>query len=104
MTDTAAPVSRPAWQAVLLVCKACRKRADLPVTLKGKAVAAACRRGLPKAGDRPRVVLCGCLGLCPKSAVAVALVGGRNTPQIAAVHAPKQIAPTVKALLASAAD
>lgn len=82
-----------------MVCKACRKRAKLPATLKSKAVASAIRRELADEKRRPRVLLSSCLGLCPKSALAIACVSERGGASIAAVQSPSQVASTARALL-----
>ena len=99
MSNNPAPVSRPSWRAVLLVCKACRKRAKLPATLKSKSVASTIRRELGGEERRPRVLLSSCLGLCPKSAIAIACVNEGGVASIAAVQTLSQVAPTARALL-----
>lgn len=104
MSNHPAQVSRPSWGSVLLVCKACRKRAKLPATLKSKAVASAIRRELADEKRRPRVLLSSCLGLCPKSALAMACVSERGAASIAAVQSPSQVVPTARALLDTGAS
>lgn len=98
MSDSAAQLSRPSWDAVLLVCKACRKRAELPASLKSKTVALEIRSVIRDRKRRPRVLLTTCLGLCPKSAVAIAVFTRGGPPRIAAVTALSQVGPTVNAL------
>ena len=99
MSDNAARVSLPSWDAVVLVCKACRKRAGLPASLKSKTVAAEVRNATRDRKRRPRVLLTSCLGLCPKSAAAIAAFTSGAKPRIAAVQALAQVEPTVNALL-----
>ncbi|MEP7099170.1 MAG: hypothetical protein ABI781_01590 [Burkholderiales bacterium] len=65
----------PPWNAVLLVCRACRKRSNGPREPKAKAIAQALKRSVREARPRPRVLLTSCLGLCPKRATAVARLG-----------------------------
>jgi len=63
----------PRWQTVVLVCGRCRRRNDGEVDLKTREVVRAMSRGL---GSRSvRVVKSGCLGLCPKRAIAIGLAG-----------------------------
>lgn len=102
MSVSAARVTLPSWDAVVLVCKACRKRADLPASLKSKSVASEVRSAIGDRKRRPRVLLTGCLGLCPKSAVAIAFFSSGSPPRIAAVEALLQVAPTVSRLLDAA--
>ena len=99
MSHGAAKLTRPSWDAAVLVCKACRKRADLSANLKGRTVASEARSALRERKRRPRVLLTGCLGLCPKSAVAIAAFTNGSSPRIAAVTALSQVGPTVNALL-----
>lgn len=83
--------SEPAWQAVLLVCNACKKRKNGPKKLRGGALLRAIKHGLRSSAPKPRVVATRCLGLCPKGATAVALVASTGAPQITAIRERAQI-------------
>jgi hypothetical protein len=104
--DPALP-SRPEWTAVLLVCRACRKRSDGPRGFGAKSVAREAQRALRADGSlrpRPRVVACGCLGLCPKAATAIALAGPAGGPRIAPARSLEAVGPIVAGLVAAARD
>lgn len=83
--------SEPSWQAVVLVCKACKKRRNAPDKLKAGALVRAIQEGLRPITPRPRVVTTSCLGLCPKGATAVALVSGNGVPHITSVNTWAQV-------------
>ena len=83
--------SEPSWQAVVSVCKACRKRGNAPNQLKAGALVRAIHEGLRPMTPRPRVVTTSCLGLCPKGATAVALVSGNGVPHITSVNTWAQV-------------
>ncbi len=83
--DPAIPV-RPRWDAVFLVCKACGKRSKAPKGLKSKALMGYVRAATRGDHTRPGIIQTGCLGLCPKGAVAVAYVSGDAGPRIVAVR------------------
>lgn len=89
--DAAVPMA-PKWDTVVLVCKACRKRSKGPKDLKPKAVATLVRQLAREVGQRPRIVLTDCLGLCPKAATAVATVGHDVKTQIVAVRSRDSVA------------
>ncbi len=75
--DEAVRAEAPSWQSALLVCKACGKRSSGPRRVKTKAVASEVKRLMRASRPRARVVMTSCLGLCPKGAVAVAMVGAK---------------------------
>lgn len=91
-------VCQPSWEAVVLVCRDCRKRGSVPKDLKLKPALQEARRALKPCGLRARVVACSCLGLCPKRAFAVAVAGAAQAPMMAAVRTVEQLAPAVAAL------
>lgn len=80
------PFETPKWEAVLLICRQCRKRKNGPLDLKPKALFKIARSLLKERRPRPRVVLSSCLGLCPKSATAVAFLGSGTAPRIAKIE------------------
>lgn len=82
----------PTWNTVVLVCKACGKRGSGPKKTRPKAIADELRRAAGRTRPRPRVLLTGCLGLCPKAATAVALVGERRATLLVAVERTAQLA------------
>lgn len=90
--DDAGRVVTPSWQSALLVCNACRKRGSGPRGVKTKAVVGEAKRLLRASRPRARVVTTTCLGLCPKGAVAVAMVDAqRGATRIVAVDTLKSL-------------
>ena len=73
-----APSIEPArWQAVAFVCGRCERRKGAPSSLDAKRAAKRLREGFREARLRSRIVGTGCMGLCPRGAIAVAVsVGG----------------------------
>lgn len=76
MKKMPSPFVSPAWDTVVLVCKDCQKRGSGPRHLKTKTALSVLRHSLRSLRPRPRVVASSCLGLCPKRALTVAVVGG----------------------------
>ena len=83
-------VGTPRWATAYLVCKACAKRKNGPKSGKVKALVARLRRIAKGGPPRARVLATSCLGLCPKSAVAVAQVGVAP-PRIVAIASVGQL-------------
>ncbi len=77
----------PSWSSVVLVCKECQKRGSGPKRLKAKALVQEARSACKAERPRPRIVVSGCLGLCPKRAIAVARVGPEGARIVAAAAA-----------------
>ena len=72
--------------ALVLVCRDCRHRSNGPKKSKTKDLAQELKRLVRLDRPKPRVVMTTCLGLCPRGATAIALIGGTNThARIAAV-------------------
>lgn len=92
MTTDTPEFETVAWQSVVLVCKDCKKRGSGPKGLGRKAVVAELKRALRTASPRPRIVATGCLGVCPKRALAIAWVGGGAETRVACVESLAQIA------------
>ena len=70
------PIVRvPKWRRVYLVCEDCHARSRGPKR-KAKALVSALKKSVGVERPRPRVMTTGCLGLCPKRATAIAVVGG----------------------------
>jgi predicted metal-binding protein len=82
MTNLSASIEIPKWDAVILICKDCRKRKNGPQHLKAKALVKIARRDLHEARPRPRVASVSCLGVCPKHAIAVACLGDGLPPRV----------------------
>ena len=82
----------PSWKSVVLVCKACGKRGSGPKKGMPKEIANELRRASKATRPRPRILMTGCLGLCPKAATAVALVGDPHPTRIVAVERLAQLA------------
>jgi predicted metal-binding protein len=101
MKNPTPDIQRPRWQAVLLVCKECGKRSNGPKHLKPKEVAALARRGSKHAKTRTRVLMTTCMGLCPKSAIALAAAGADAT-RIVAISKSGQVEQAVARLTADA--
>lgn len=67
--------------ALALVCKACGKRSSGPRDdASPKKVAKALMQAAKDQRRKVRVVLTGCLGLCPKRATAVVVAGKEGSP------------------------
>ncbi len=81
--DPVAP-SVPSWQALVVVCKDCQKRGSGPKRLKAKDVVQSARMASKAERPRPRVIVSGCLGLCPKRAIAVARVDAASGARLVA--------------------
>ena len=78
---------------MVLVCKACGKRSSGPAKDgKPKKVAEAVKASARSARLKTRIVLTGCLGLCPKKATAVVVVGREGSPRQYAVESRDQAA------------
>lgn len=86
----AAPLVRPKFGGVALVCGDCRKRSNGPSKLKAKDVRKELKRELARLPVRLRIVQCTCLGLCPKKAIALAAVAEGRPVQAAAVHSEEE--------------
>jgi len=82
MSHISASIETPSWDAVILICKDCRKRKNGPQHLKSKALVKIARRDLRVLKPRPRVVAVSCLGVCPKRAIAVASLGNGSPPRV----------------------
>jgi|GEM_PF-4881249 len=82
---------RPKWDAVFLVCNECHKRGSGPKHSKPKELVVTLRKHAGATRPRPRVLMTGCLGLCPKAATAVARVGCDAPTRIVAVKSKKQL-------------
>jgi len=102
MSDETVELARSRFETVLLVCKSCGKRSNGPKKLKPKEVAGLVRRASKRGDVRARVVLTTCLGLCPKTATAVARVTSGSPTRIVAIASRKQIEPAL--ILMSAKD
>jgi predicted metal-binding protein len=63
---------RPRRARPVLVCKKCLKRIDDGSKLKRALKSELKRRSAAQGTRRPRVVMTGCFGICPKRAVVVA--------------------------------
>jgi hypothetical protein len=100
LSDDAPPkLVRARWTGVFLVCEDCRSRGSGPKD-KPKAVASAVRQESRRSGERARIVLTGCLGLCPKKATAVAHAGSASPASMVAVRSLKHLREAVAALSA----
>ena len=81
----------PKWDALFVVCKDCRKRKNGPDDSKPKKLVRVIRSHARDARPRPRAVLCGCLGLCPKGATAVAHAARSGELRVVAVESAAQL-------------
>ena len=73
------------------MCNACKKRKNAPRKLKSGELLREIQRGAHRIRPKPRVLATTCLGLCPKGAIAIALVAGNKVPRITAVASRSQI-------------
>ena len=69
-----APLVKAKFGGVALVCGDCQKRSNGPSGLKAKDVRKLLKKELHNLPVRLRIVQCGCLGLCPRKALAVSAV------------------------------
>ncbi len=102
MKDEAPTLERMRWDTAILVCRACGKRSNGPKGMKPKALVSIIRRDAKAVQPRPRVLLTGCLGLCPKGAVAVAVVSASLPPRLIAVRSAAQMEAAMPLLIGDA--
>jgi predicted metal-binding protein len=76
----------PKWDALFVVCKDCRRRKNGPEASKPRKLVRTIRSHSREAGRRPRAVMSGCLGLCPKGATAIAFAGRDSELRVVAVE------------------
>lgn len=80
-------VLRPGWKQIAMVCKSCERRGKAPKKFGAKQVGKALSRALRNARQpRTRIVQTGCLGLCPKKAIAVAAAAPGAALHVIAWH------------------
>jgi hypothetical protein len=72
MVKTASAVTISSRREPVLVCKKCLKRIPDGRKMKRALKSAAKSLGDAQPGRRPRLVLTGCFGICPKQSVVVA--------------------------------
>ncbi|RZL60833.1 MAG: hypothetical protein EOP81_19275 [Variovorax sp.] len=77
---------KPRFAGLVAVCGDCQKRSSGPSKLKARDVQKELKRGLVRAPIRVRTVRCGCLGLCPKKAIAVGISAAGQPMLCAEVH------------------
>ncbi len=72
---------------IAIVCKSCEKRSKGPKKFGAKKVARVLSQALRQARQpRTRIVQTGCMGLCPKKAVAVAAAASGGALNVIAWH------------------
>jgi predicted metal-binding protein len=71
--DPHAVVEAAPWPAVAFVCTRCEGRKGAPKSLDAKRLGQKLREGFRDAKLRTRVVGAGCMGLCPRGAIAAAV-------------------------------
>lgn len=103
MKRSSSPQS-PAWQSVLLVCRDCGKRDDAPKKLDPRDMVQQFKRALRAETPPTRAMLSGCLGLCPRRAIAVAHIGGAAGARLVAVTHPRTLKKTVATLTRDTVD
>jgi hypothetical protein len=69
---------RPRRPKPILICKKCLKRADQGSRLKRALKSELKRRSIAGTGKKPRLVMTGCFGICPKHAVVLASAATLN--------------------------
>lgn len=79
-----ARLEAPRFGGVALVCRECEKRGDGPTGLKSAPVRKRFKYELHRAPVRLRILQCSCMRLCPKKAIAAALVVAGGGPACAA--------------------
>jgi len=81
---------KPKFGGVAMVCGECQKRSNGPSKLKAKDVRKILKGELHHLPVRLRVVQCSCLGLCPKKAMAAAVVVASGRLLAAEMHSEAQ--------------
>ncbi|VWX62144.1 conserved hypothetical protein [Burkholderiales bacterium 8X] len=96
-TSSAAPAEQPddftvkaKFGALVVLCKACQKRSSGPSKLKVKDLRKEMRRDPARSTLRLRIVESGCLGLCPKKAIAAAAMARGGQMQMAEIKEASQ--------------
>jgi predicted metal-binding protein len=89
---------RPSWQAAILVCKDCQKRSSGPTSVKAKAVASMLKETVRGRKPRPRIVMSGCLGICPKRAIVIAAVS-EDGAKVASIRRPADAEEAMRSML-----
>ncbi len=92
--------AHPAWDTVVLACRACRKRRRGPDALSGRLAVREARAAVRDLRPRPRVASTGCLGLCPDGAIAIAVAGAGRPALWTSTDRAAQVGEAVLALLA----
>lgn len=80
---------------MVLVCKACGKRGSGPREPKPKHVAQEFKRAAKDARLKTRVVMTGCMGLCPKRATAVSVLAQDAGPVQFAIESLAEVPATL---------
>ena len=83
--------------AMVLVCKACGKRSSGPRHTKPKQLAQAFKQDGKAHRQKVRVLLTSCMGLCPKKAAAVAVLGADGSPHQFAIENEEQVPAALQA-------
>lgn len=87
----------PGWRGLVLLCRECEDRRDGPDAVRAKEVRRLLK-ALPPTGaetGKLKVVQSGCLGLCPKKAIAVVVACGGAPLTVAAVRHAADAVPLV---------
>lgn len=80
------PFVKPGFGGLLMVCGDCQRRSSGPTRHTAKELRSELRKAVGHTPVRWRVVECGCLGLCPRKATAVAAAGTDAPVLLAAVR------------------
>jgi hypothetical protein len=91
---------QPQWNEIVLICKDCKRRNDGPKKIKTRAVVAETKAVLRDRRSRPRVVMSTCLGVCPKSELAIAVAGSAAGPRVVTLATLTEVGKAVLLLLA----
>lgn len=93
-------ILKPGFATAILLCRPCGKRSSGPPKGATKETARGLRAAARQAGHpRPRVLLTGCMGACPKKAFAVAATAPDGRIAMLALRAGDDPAAAVEALL-----
>lgn len=96
--DDDRPLVTVSWDAAVLVCKDCSKRSKAVKGLKAKDLVATIRKNTRAGKPRTRALVTGCLGLCPKRAMAVAFTGAGRHTRVVAVSSTAELEVTLSVL------
>lgn len=99
----ATPFVKPRFGGLLMVCGDCQRRSSGPTRHTAKELRGELKKAVGHAPVRWRVIECGCLGLCPRKATAVAAAAAVTPVLLAAVRKRRDVEAVAQRLRDNAA-